>query len=495
MSSNNDTNLEDVSDVKETNIISSNEAIDTNVSASQNNPSISNSTAANKMTSTMKKEQLEYEFRLKPKLKVTYMNKRHLADRLNVNKQENGTCFSCFRSLFCFCLSKKNRDEIGQVRRVKAPDNSVKLKKTKGKRKDLKIKNEKVGDPEAEDDNHDEGEDDDNDDEDDDDDDGDEDDDDDEDDDNEDYESNYDDELGTAGKKMYRKKYKLPFKLNNSSEMKKPTLNSPTQRDKASKHANLNSTSLTSSISRAVLSFFTRSLCCGCCNSCAPHRLKITSELDISEQLNEIDGQSSMHKQYSDAMEKSWSVQHQNNANTSRAVAWLLTCLGCICCCCSGSNIESKYKKKNNSNKLSLFRRDQAKNRKNGDNFDDEDDVANADYNLNNDNAGSIKKHHQQHGKIKKSKLKKGGYEYDDNDLIEPPPVTCIRVLRPSNDLTPVRFDSHYNIIQAISIGSISGQGTISETSPTAAEIVASMGTVHQVYNEDDEDLAEVDEN
>lgn len=31
-----------------------------------------------------------------------------------------------------------------------------------------------------------------------------------------------------------------------------------------------------------------------------------------------------------------------------------------------------------------------------------------------------------------------------------PPPVSCIRVLRPSNDLTPVRFDSHYNIIQAL---------------------------------------------
>lgn len=30
-------------------------------------------------------------------------------------------------------------------------------------------------------------------------------------------------------------------------------------------------------------------------------------------------------------------------------------------------------------------------------------------------------------------------------------PIKCIRVLRPSNDLTPVRFDSHYNIIQAYS--------------------------------------------
>lgn len=36
------------------------------------------------------------------------------------------------------------------------------------------------------------------------------------------------------------------------------------------------------------------------------------------------------------------------------------------------------------------------------------------------------------------------------------PPITCIRVLRPSNDLTPIRFDSHYNIIQTESIENIS---------------------------------------
>jgi len=36
-------------------------------------------------------------------------------------------------------------------------------------------------------------------------------------------------------------------------------------------------------------------------------------------------------------------------------------------------------------------------------------------------------------------------YHYSNNN----PPITCIRVLRPSNDLTAVRFDSHYNIIQA----------------------------------------------
>lgn len=37
----------------------------------------------------------------------------------------------------------------------------------------------------------------------------------------------------------------------------------------------------------------------------------------------------------------------------------------------------------------------------------------------------------------------------DDDILTEEPAVTCIRVLRPSNDLTPVKFDSQYNIIQA----------------------------------------------
>ena len=40
--------------------------------------------------------------------------------------------------------------------------------------------------------------------------------------------------------------------------------------------------------------------------------------------------------------------------------------------------------------------------------------------------------------------------EIQSDSIQFPPPVSCIRVLRPSNDLTPVRFDSHYNIIQAL---------------------------------------------
>lgn len=57
------------------------------------------------------------------------------------------------------------------------------------------------------------------------------------------------------------------------------------------------------------------------------------------------------------------------------------------------------------------------------------------------------------------------GNNKDGEEFIERPPVTCIRVLRPSNDLTPVRFDSHYNIIQAVSSGSLSGP---SGNGPTA---------------------------
>ncbi len=48
------------------------------------------------------------------------------------------------------------------------------------------------------------------------------------------------------------------------------------------------------------------------------------------------------------------------------------------------------------------------------------------------------------------SDTRRGDENSDDDNLnSDQPPITCIRVLRPSNDLTPVRFDSHYNIIQA----------------------------------------------
>lgn len=71
-------------------------------------------------------------------------------------------------------------------------------------------------------------------------------------------------------------------------------------------------------------------------------------------------------------------------------------------------------------------------------------------------------------------------------EYVERPPVTCIRVLRPSNDLTPVRFDSHYNIIQAVTNGSISGPSGVaaapslpsppsSDANKTAADVISMM--------------------
>jgi hypothetical protein len=40
-------------------------------------------------------------------------------------------------------------------------------------------------------------------------------------------------------------------------------------------------------------------------------------------------------------------------------------------------------------------------------------------------------------------------------DYMDNPPIKYIRVLRPSNDLSSVRFDSHFNIIQAVNDGSL----------------------------------------
>ena len=66
-------------------------------------------------------------------------------------------------------------------------------------------------------------------------------------------------------------------------------------------------------------------------------------------------------------------------------------------------------------------------------------------------------KHRNQHNSSNKEENNKKNFNAEiqsdlNTDTIQfPPPVSCIRVLRPSNDLTPVRFDSHYNIIQALS--------------------------------------------
>ena len=62
----------------------------------------------------------------------------------------------------------------------------------------------------------------------------------------------------------------------------------------------------------------------------------------------------------------------------------------------------------------------------------------NGDYDINDNDNNSVSNNSNYNKKI------------DDDDYIDPPPVRFIRVLRPSNDLTPVQFDSHYNIIQAL---------------------------------------------
>ena len=60
-----------------------------------------------------------------------------------------------------------------------------------------------------------------------------------------------------------------------------------------------------------------------------------------------------------------------------------------------------------------------------------------------------------------------------DYDIASNPPITCIRVLRPSNDLTPVRFDSHYNIIQAYIDNENEAGGD--ETAQASSEIYSNM--------------------
>ena len=59
-------------------------------------------------------------------------------------------------------------------------------------------------------------------------------------------------------------------------------------------------------------------------------------------------------------------------------------------------------------------------------------------------------------GGKKKSTAALGASRSSRGDLFDaqhpPPSVTCIRVLRPSNDLTPVRFDSIYNIVHSASL-------------------------------------------
>lgn len=82
--------------------------------------------------------------------------------------------------------------------------------------------------------------------------------------------------------------------------------------------------------------------------------------------------------------------------------------------------------------------------------------------------------------KAKKSNLNSLNNGGALEEYVERPPVTCIRVLRPSNDLTPVRFDSHYNIIQAVSSGSFSGASGLpsppsSDANKSAVDVISSI--------------------
>ncbi len=83
-----------------------------------------------------------------------------------------------------------------------------------------------------------------------------------------------------------------------------------------------------------------------------------------------------------------------------------------------------------------------------------------------------------------KMPMSSDGDLYDSNADAQPPPVTCIRVLRPSNDLTPVKFDSHYNIIQSASLGSLGGMNSSDETeNETDDQVTSAAATYANTYS------------
>ena len=135
--------------------------------------------------------------------------------------------------------------------------------------------------------------------------------------------------------------------------------------------------------------------------------------------------------------------------------------LFCCCCCCilnyfsvnSSSEDEGRsyFARKRCCNGWSGERGDVNEanaSLNNVNNSDDEYEIRNDDKKLSARSASKASK-------------KKVNMKHSDSDILDPPPITCIRVLRPSNDLTPVRFDSHYNIIQALNSGnSVSEDGS-----------------------------------
>jgi len=95
----------------------------------------------------------------------------------------------------------------------------------------------------------------------------------------------------------------------------------------------------------------------------------------------------------------------------------------------------------------------------------------NSNNNLNNNDNGKSKLLESNHSPIKSNKDNNINHckKNDDDDYLDPPPVRYIRVLRPSNDLTPVQFDSHYNIIQALN-GCLNVNGGETENSEITTE-------------------------
>lgn len=183
------------------------------------------------------------------------------------------------------------------------------------------------------------------------------------------------------------------------------------------------------------------------------------------------------HRSVADDTDESSIVDQEemtaNLRNNSNNLIRNLFQLICCCMCVRTSNRSGRC--------CGNRRRNDSASASSGDNFDEQADTTENKKHLtnnNNNNNGSAKPsssapmpsslinfNNYKICKFNKKNVSKGvetsggSAAADDNrdSLDRPPPVTCIRVLRPSNDLTPVRFDSHYNIIQAIQAGSLSG--------------------------------------
>lgn len=99
-----------------------------------------------------------------------------------------------------------------------------------------------------------------------------------------------------------------------------------------------------------------------------------------------------------------------------------------------------------------------------------------------------------QKSKSNRNTIKTSSYSSDEC-ISNPPPVTCIRVLRPSNDLTPVKFDSHYNIIQTLNaVQNCTNDLTMSYSTTSIEPNVVSNDPVLHNNNDGIEELNETEE-